>query len=295
MSPGRTPGPSSRIGQASYSNVSVRCPPDMFEWRCLPQDRCPSHRLYNHNRCMDTHPNFVTNEETDARSVGVTSTCGSTCGSRACGGGGGGGLRDNEDDLFGEAEREFGSVVSWTRGLEGGSATSVGRNSGLDIGGAGDAALEDRPGGGGGGGLLVPVFRSDEDEVGRRVRASGLSSFDPDAARGRGLGGSGVRSPWVLRGRLGPVAGLLLLAASCSKRERRLLTAGGGVDSMSGEFDCDGSMTVDQREKDQESLVASRGGVQAACSSSETMAVGKQAEATFDPDLLSLGTHGRLP
>ena len=99
----------------------------------------------------------------------------------------------------------------------------------------------------------MPVFRSDEDEVGRRVRASGLSSLEPDAARGRGLSGSGVRSPWVLRGRFGPGAGLPLLAASCSKRERRLLTAGGGVDSMSGEFDCDGSMTVDQREKEDRS------------------------------------------
>lgn len=197
---------------------------------------------------IDTHPNLVTNKETDVRSAGVTSTCGSACSSRGCGGGGGGGLRANEMDLLGEAERGFGSVVSWTRGLEGGSAASVGRNSGLDISGAGDAALEDRPGGGGGGGLLVTVFRSDEDEVGRRARASGLSSFDPDAARGRGLSGSGVRrSPWVLRGRFCPGAGLLLLAASCSKRERRLLTAGGGVDSISGEFDCDGSMSVDQR------------------------------------------------
>ncbi|PCH41715.1 hypothetical protein WOLCODRAFT_143722 [Wolfiporia cocos MD-104 SS10] len=82
----------------------------------------------------------------------------------------------------------------------------MGRRCGLELGGTGDDALDERAGGGGGG-LLTPVgfvFKSEEEDAGRR----------------------------------GPGAAVAVsAAASCSNLERRLLTAGAGADSMSEDAD----------------------------------------------------------
>jgi len=106
---------------------------------------------------------------------------------------------------------------------------ATGRSRGLALG-AGEGARDERAGGGGGG-LFRPAFKSEEDEAGRSDCGSGLGSLWPELARGRGLGGSSVRRPYVLAGLLATAAAAVS-AANCSNLERKLLTAGGGVDSM---------------------------------------------------------------
>ncbi|KAI0075407.1 hypothetical protein K474DRAFT_1396285 [Panus rudis PR-1116 ss-1] len=98
---------------------------------------------------------------------------------------------------------------------------------GLDENRAGEGA---RCVGGGGGGLRKVALISEDEEAGRREGPASWISLELERALGRRAAGLGdVRT----------LGGLLLCpslvdsTASCSKRERRLLTAGEGEDSMS--------------------------------------------------------------
>lgn len=108
-------------------------------------------------------------------------------------------------------------------------------------GGAGDEAREGGRKGGGGGGRLEAALRSEEEDAGWRecmLESDGSRSCSAECLR-RGLGGTGVgeRWSWLPSGGLREETdGVFESAASFSKRERRLLTAGGAHVSMPSEF-----------------------------------------------------------
>lgn len=108
-------------------------------------------------------------------------------------------------------------------------------------GGTGDEAREGGRKGGGGGGRLEAALRSEEEDAGWRecmLESDGSRSCSAECLR-RGLGGTGVgeRWSWLPSGGLREETdGVFESAASFSKRERRLLTAGGAHVSMPSEF-----------------------------------------------------------